>query len=178
MSRLGWTACFEQPNPSSPRTQLQIPLTLLSCTERAAINYWMYYGCHLLPSHPCEDLELAKACRVYERKRTGKRSWKPPIITSQQEGQGLHNPAHLPALQLPAVLLLPAHGPCCMLSLIFPLNELLNVYIYLYIYFARRSSEVKSPHSSGMASSALLFVSLFTPLAWGLQNYICEAQRC
>lgn len=79
----------------------------------------MYYSCHLLLSQPCEDLELAKACQVYERKKAGKGSWKPPIITWQQEGQGLQSPAHPPALQLYAALLLPARGPCCMLSLPF-----------------------------------------------------------
>ncbi|KAL2304140.1 hypothetical protein Nmel_009434 [Mimus melanotis] len=42
---------FEQPNPLVPNIQLKIPLTLIP------------YGCHLLPSHLCKDLEVAKTCR-------------------------------------------------------------------------------------------------------------------
>ncbi|NXW52344.1 LLR1 protein, partial [Nyctiprogne leucopyga] len=54
---------FEQPNPLVPNIQLKIPLTLLECAARATVNYRIPYGCHLLPSHLCEDLEVAKTCQ-------------------------------------------------------------------------------------------------------------------
>ncbi|XP_008937856.1 PREDICTED: leucine-rich repeat protein 1, partial [Merops nubicus] len=54
---------FEQPNPLVPNIQLKIPLTLLECAARATLNYRIPYGCHLLPSHLCEDLEVAKTCQ-------------------------------------------------------------------------------------------------------------------
>ncbi|XP_071413262.1 leucine-rich repeat protein 1 isoform X2 [Pithys albifrons albifrons] len=54
---------FEQPNPLVPNIQLKIPLTLLECAARAAVNHRIPYGCHLLPSHLCEDLEVAKTCQ-------------------------------------------------------------------------------------------------------------------
>nr|XP_009675297.1 PREDICTED: leucine-rich repeat protein 1 [Struthio camelus australis] len=54
---------FEQPNPLVPSIQLKIPLTLLECAARATVNYRIPYGCHLLPSHLCEDLEVAKTCQ-------------------------------------------------------------------------------------------------------------------
>ncbi|KYO47262.1 leucine-rich repeat protein 1 [Alligator mississippiensis] len=54
---------FEQPNPLVPSIQLKIPLTLLESAARATINYRIPYGHHLLPSHLCEDLEVAKTCQ-------------------------------------------------------------------------------------------------------------------
>ncbi|XP_030922079.1 leucine-rich repeat protein 1, partial [Geospiza fortis] len=54
---------FEQPNPLVPNIQLKIPLTLLECAARATVNHRIPYGCHLLPSHLCKDLEVAKTCR-------------------------------------------------------------------------------------------------------------------
>ncbi|XP_030418659.1 leucine-rich repeat protein 1 isoform X1 [Gopherus evgoodei] len=54
---------FEQPNPLVPSIQLKIPLTLLESAARATVNYRIPYGCHLLPSHLWEDLELAKTCQ-------------------------------------------------------------------------------------------------------------------
>ncbi|NWQ67940.1 LLR1 protein, partial [Neopipo cinnamomea] len=54
---------FEQPNPLVPDIRLKIPLTLLECAARATINHRIPYGCHLLPSHLCEDLGVAKTCR-------------------------------------------------------------------------------------------------------------------
>ncbi|NXF79561.1 LLR1 protein, partial [Sclerurus mexicanus] len=54
---------FEQPNPLVPNIQLKIPLTLLECAARATVNHRIPYGCHLLPSHLCEDLEVAKTCQ-------------------------------------------------------------------------------------------------------------------
>ncbi|XP_077639992.1 leucine-rich repeat protein 1 [Lonchura striata] len=54
---------FEQPNPLVPNIQLKIPLTLLECAARATVNHRIPYSCHLLPSHLCKDLEVAKTCR-------------------------------------------------------------------------------------------------------------------
>ncbi|XP_019406723.1 PREDICTED: leucine-rich repeat protein 1 [Crocodylus porosus] len=54
---------FEQPNPLVPSIQLKIPLTLLESAARATVNYRIPYGHHLLPSHLCEDLEVAKTCQ-------------------------------------------------------------------------------------------------------------------
>ncbi|NXD28087.1 LLR1 protein, partial [Spelaeornis formosus] len=54
---------FEQPNPLVPNVQLKIPLTLLECAARAAVNHRIPYSCRLLPSHLCKDLEVAKTCR-------------------------------------------------------------------------------------------------------------------
>ncbi|NXA14927.1 LLR1 protein, partial [Sapayoa aenigma] len=54
---------FEQPNPLLPNIQLKIPLTLSECAARAAVNHRIPYGRHLLPSHLCEDLEVAKTCQ-------------------------------------------------------------------------------------------------------------------
>ncbi|XP_069715091.1 leucine-rich repeat protein 1-like [Phaenicophaeus curvirostris] len=54
---------FEQPNPLVPNIQLKIPLTLLECAARATVNHRIPYGCHLLPAHLCEDLEVAKMCQ-------------------------------------------------------------------------------------------------------------------
>ncbi|NXP69510.1 LLR1 protein, partial [Ramphastos sulfuratus] len=54
---------FEQPNPLVPNIQLKIPLTLLECAARATLNYRIHFGGHLLPSHLCEDLEVAKTCQ-------------------------------------------------------------------------------------------------------------------
>ncbi|NXK41817.1 LLR1 protein, partial [Piprites chloris] len=54
---------FEQPNPLVPNIQLKIPLTLSECAARAIINHRIPYGCHLLPSHLCEDLGVAKTCQ-------------------------------------------------------------------------------------------------------------------
>ncbi|NXQ20409.1 LLR1 protein, partial [Peucedramus taeniatus] len=54
---------FEQPNPLVPNIQLKIPLTLLECAARATVNHRIPYGCQLLPSHLCRDLEVAKTCR-------------------------------------------------------------------------------------------------------------------
>ncbi|XP_050192090.1 leucine-rich repeat protein 1 [Myiozetetes cayanensis] len=54
---------FEQPNPLAPNIQLKIPLTLSECAARATINHRIPYGCHLLPSHLCEDLAVAKTCQ-------------------------------------------------------------------------------------------------------------------
>ncbi|NWI93082.1 LLR1 protein, partial [Pitta sordida] len=53
---------FEQPNPLVPNIQLKIPLTLSECAARATLNHRIPYGCPLLPSHLCEDLEVAKRC--------------------------------------------------------------------------------------------------------------------
>ncbi|NXU55580.1 LLR1 protein, partial [Turnix velox] len=54
---------FEQPNPLIPNIQLKIPVTLLECAARATINYRIPYDSHLLPSHLCEDLDVAKTCQ-------------------------------------------------------------------------------------------------------------------
>ncbi|XP_053884024.1 leucine-rich repeat protein 1 [Malaclemys terrapin pileata] len=54
---------FEQPNPLVPSIQLKIPLTLLESAARATVNYRIPYGRRLLPSHLCEDLEVAKTCQ-------------------------------------------------------------------------------------------------------------------
>ncbi|NWU34019.1 LLR1 protein, partial [Hylia prasina] len=54
---------FEQPNPLVPNIQLKIPSSLLECAARATVNHRIPYGCHLLPSHLCKDLEVAKTCR-------------------------------------------------------------------------------------------------------------------
>ncbi|XP_060608722.2 leucine-rich repeat protein 1 [Anolis sagrei] len=53
---------FEQPTPLLPQMQLEIPLTLLEYAARATVNYRIPYGPHLLPSHLCVDLDLAKTC--------------------------------------------------------------------------------------------------------------------
>lgn len=54
---------FEQPNPLLPNIQLKIPLTLLECAARATVNYRIPYSSQLLPSHLCEDLDVAKTCQ-------------------------------------------------------------------------------------------------------------------
>ncbi|NWS17327.1 LLR1 protein, partial [Pachyramphus minor] len=54
---------FEQPNPLVPNIQLKIPLTLSECAARATVNHRIPYGRHLLPSHLCEDLGVAKTCQ-------------------------------------------------------------------------------------------------------------------
>ncbi|NWR81854.1 LLR1 protein, partial [Centropus unirufus] len=54
---------FQQPNPLVPNVQLKIPLTLLESAARATLNHRIPYGCHLLPAHLCEDLEVAKTCQ-------------------------------------------------------------------------------------------------------------------
>ncbi|NXY82449.1 LLR1 protein, partial [Alcedo cyanopectus] len=54
---------FQQPNPLVPDVQLKVPLTLLECAARATVNHRIPYGSHLLPSHLCEDLEVAKTCQ-------------------------------------------------------------------------------------------------------------------
>ncbi|NWU89008.1 LLR1 protein, partial [Upupa epops] len=54
---------FEQPSPLVPSIQLKIPPTLVELAARATLNYRIPYGGHLLPSHLCEDLEVAKTCQ-------------------------------------------------------------------------------------------------------------------
>ncbi|KAM6462517.1 leucine-rich repeat protein 1 [Liasis olivaceus] len=54
---------FEQPKPLVPDIQLKIPLTLLEYSARATINYRIPYGCHILPCHLCDDLDMSKTCQ-------------------------------------------------------------------------------------------------------------------
>ncbi|NXK90053.1 LLR1 protein, partial [Formicarius rufipectus] len=54
---------FEPPRPLEPNVQLKIPPSLLECAARATVDHRIPYGCHLLPSHLCEDLEVAKTCQ-------------------------------------------------------------------------------------------------------------------
>ncbi|XP_044292319.1 leucine-rich repeat protein 1 isoform X2 [Varanus komodoensis] len=54
---------FTHPRPLIPDIQLNVPLTLLECAARATINYRLPYGCHILPSHLCDDLDMAKSCQ-------------------------------------------------------------------------------------------------------------------
>nr|XP_056708218.1 leucine-rich repeat protein 1 [Euleptes europaea] len=54
---------FEQARPLVPDIQLEIPLTLLELSARATINFRIPYGCHILPSHLCNDLDMSKTCQ-------------------------------------------------------------------------------------------------------------------
>ncbi|XP_066486458.1 leucine-rich repeat protein 1 [Tiliqua scincoides] len=54
---------FEQPKALIPDIQLKIPLTLLEYSARATLNYRIPYGCHILPSHLCADLDMSKTCQ-------------------------------------------------------------------------------------------------------------------
>ncbi|KAL8168608.1 UNVERIFIED_CONTAM: Leucine-rich repeat protein 1 [Gekko kuhli] len=53
---------FEQPRPLAPDVQLRIPLTLFECSARAVVDLRIPYGRHALPSHLCDDLDVAKTC--------------------------------------------------------------------------------------------------------------------
>ncbi|XP_028677686.2 leucine-rich repeat protein 1 [Erpetoichthys calabaricus] len=53
---------FVQPNPLDHTIQLKFPLPLLEFAARAAVNYRLSFGPHVIPAHLCHDLDVAKLC--------------------------------------------------------------------------------------------------------------------
>ncbi|KAM9786652.1 leucine-rich repeat protein 1 [Syngnathus typhle] len=53
---------FVQPNPLDDTMRLAFPVPLQELASRAVANLRIPYGPHLIPTHLCRDLELAKLC--------------------------------------------------------------------------------------------------------------------